>query len=201
LPAAHSCGGVFFKKAFMRLSHVMLDKETLGTSADAVIMSIGAVRFDLDGDTIDDDGFYASVSLESNIAAGRKLDESTLMWWLKQSTEAQAVFYEQKQSLESALHGFVDWFGDAKFIWSNGASFDIPMMTHALRSFHMRPPWEFYNERCVRTYKNLPGFKDVKVANALKHNALHDAVAQAQLVQAIQKKLTATHSMVKAKAS
>jgi DNA polymerase III epsilon subunit-like protein len=175
----------------------MLDKETLGTRADAVIMSIGAVRFDLDSDAIDDDGFYASVSIDSNLAAGRKIDEATLLWWLKQPAEAQAVFHEPKQMLEAALCGFSDWFGDAKFIWSNGASFDIPMMNYAMRSFGIEPPWEFYNERCVRTYKNLPGFKDVKVANPLKHNALHDAIAQAKLVQAIQKKLTAAHPMVK----
>ena len=30
----------------MRLNHIMMDMETLGTLADAPIMSIGAVRFD-----------------------------------------------------------------------------------------------------------------------------------------------------------
>ena len=43
------------------MKHIMIDLETLGTVADAAIMSIGAVRFDLDSDKIDDTGFYASI--------------------------------------------------------------------------------------------------------------------------------------------
>jgi DNA polymerase III epsilon subunit-like protein len=178
--------------------HVMLDKETLGTRADAVILSIGAVKFDLDGDHIDDAAFYASVSIDSNLDAGRTIDEDTLLWWMDQSPEARAVFSEPKTTLNNALSDFVEWFGDATYVWSNGASFDIVMMSNALRAAGMSIPWKFYNERCVRTYKNIPGMKNIKVENTLKHNALADAIAQAKLVHAIQKKLTsAGHPMVK----
>jgi hypothetical protein len=180
------------------MKHVMVDKETLDTIASGVILSIGAVKFDLSTDKIDDNAFYASVSIDSNLAAGRTVSESTLMWWMKQTPEAQAVFHEPKQSLKGALEDFCAWFGDAEFIWSNGADFDIPMMAHALRSFGMEPPWKFYNARCVRTYKNIPGMKNIKVENELKHNALSDAMSQARLVQAIHKKLSALpHPMVK----
>ena len=41
------------------MKNVMLDLETLGTTASAVILSIGAVRFDLTSEKIDDKGFYA----------------------------------------------------------------------------------------------------------------------------------------------
>jgi DNA polymerase III epsilon subunit-like protein len=184
------------------MKHVMLDKETLGIGANAAIMSIGAVKFDLDSDAIDDNAFYASVSIDSNIEAGRQIDEATLLWWLRQSPEAQAVFHEPKQSLESALIEFVDWFGDATHIWSNGASFDIPMMSSALKHFDIEQPWPFFNERCVRTYKNLPGMKLIKPINPLKHNALQDAISQAKHMQAIQKKLSAVpHPMIKGAAA
>ncbi|NQW82286.1 MAG: 3'-5' exoribonuclease, partial [Polaromonas sp.] len=63
----------------------MVDLETLGTVADAVILSIGAVKFDLDSDAIDDDGFYASISIESNQETGRRIQEDTLIWWMGQS--------------------------------------------------------------------------------------------------------------------
>lgn len=183
------------------MQHVMLDLETLGTKTDSVILSIGAVKFDLDSDRIDDAAFYASVSIDSNLAAGRGVDESTLLWWLQQSKEAQAVFFEPKQSLEVAVGSFADWFcegNDAKFIWSKGADFDIPMVANALRAFGYETPWEFYNARCVRTYSKLPSARDVVVPNPLKHNALQDAIAQVKLVQAIQKKLNSAHPMVKA---
>lgn len=183
------------------MQHVMIDLETLGTSSDAVILSIGAVKFDLDSDQLDDAAFYASISIDSNLAAGRKINEATLLWWLKQSPAAQAVFFEDKQALPAALDSFAEWFeagSTSKYIWSNGADFDIPMIAHAFRSLEWEAPWQFYDSRCVRTYKNLPGAKNVRVENATKHNALSDAIAQVRLVQAIQKKIGGQHPMVKA---
>ena len=74
----------------MKTDSVMIDLETLGTVANSIILSIGAVKFDLNSNHIADDGFYASISIDSNLHAGRQLSESTLLWWLDQSKEAQA---------------------------------------------------------------------------------------------------------------
>ena len=70
------------------MKHVMLDTETLGTTADAVIMSIGAVKFDLDSTAISDGGFYASITVESNLSLGRRIQEDTLIWWMNQGADA-----------------------------------------------------------------------------------------------------------------
>jgi len=171
------------------MKHTMFDAETLGTTADSVIMSIGAVKFDLDSDQIDDEGFYVSISIESNLAAGRKISEPTLKWWLQQERAAQNVFFEPKQVLEDALLSLSEWLGHSKrYVWSNGADFDLPLLAHAYASFGYEPPWEFWNARCVRTYKTLPGVDSLpKPPNKLKHNALADAVAQAQYVQSVQR--------------
>ena len=173
------------------LSSVMVDLETLGTTADAVILSIGAVRFDLDSGVIDDDGFYRSVSIESNLACKRRISEDTLLWWLKQDVAAQSVFYEAKETLETALIELSDWLKTKQsVVWSNGADFDLPMLAHAYTQFSIEIPWEFRNTRCYRTYKNLPGAKDIRAeALGVKHNALSDAYQQAQTVTAIHKHL------------
>ena len=170
------------------MKHCMADNETLGTRATSVILSIGAVKFDLDSDEIDNDGFYASLSIDDQLAHGRTIDEATLVWWMAQDKAAQRVFVEPKQTLESALVSFIDWLGHNKrFMWSNGADFDLPMLTHAFASYGLVTPWEFWNSRCVRTYRGLPGAKNVpKVESLVAHNALHDAVAQARHMQAIQ---------------
>jgi len=64
------------------------------------------------------------------------------------------------------------------------------MMAHAFTLCGQAIPWKFYNGRCFRTYKNLPGAKEIKVPFAgTKHNALFDAVHQAQTAQAIHAKL------------
>lgn len=169
------------------MQHVMIDLETLGTTADAVIMSIGAVKFDPDSNAVDDAGFYASVSVESNLEKRRRIDEDTLIWWLKQDAAAQAVFHEPKQSLGDALEALSEWFVREDYcVWSNGADFDTPMLAHAYRSFDWAPPWQFWNARCFRTMKNLPAAKRAaKAPNTAKHNAFSDAVAQAKTLQAI----------------
>ena len=184
------------------MNDIMLDLETLGTTADACIMSIGAVRFDVASDKLDDQGFYASVSIESNLEANRRIQEGTLIWWLKQGVGAQGVFHEEKQPLWDALIGLSDWIGDGQKInvWSNGADFDLPMLTHAYIPLGMEVPWLFYNSRCFRTYKNLPGAKDVRIPfGGTKHNALFDAVHQARTAQAIHAKLFGNNHVMKVK--
>ena len=175
----------------LKHKHIMIDLETLGTVADAVILSIGAVKFDLDSDSIDNEGFYASVSVDSNMEFKRRIQEDTLIWWLKQSHDAQQVFHEAKQSLPSALEELSDWIGDMNFnVWSNGADFDLPMLSHAYTQIGMETPWKFWNSNCFRTYKKLPGAKAAVLPNSgVKHNALDDAVTQVRSLQAIQRAL------------
>jgi DNA polymerase III epsilon subunit-like protein len=184
------------------MKHLMVDCETLGTVADACIMSIGAVRFDLDSDKIDDDGFYASVSIDSNLALKRRVQEDTLIWWMNQGDAAKGVFNEAKQTLGNALEDLTDWIGsDDCFVWSNGADFDLPMLAHAYTQLGMEVPWKYYNSRCFRTYKKLPGAKQINVPFAgTKHNALFDAVHQAKMAQAIQKALFSGNHAFKVKA-
>jgi len=175
------------------MQDVMIDLETLGTTPDAAILSIGAVRFDLYSDRIDNEGFYSSVSIDSNTEHGRRISESTLLWWMQQSADAQAVFHEAKTILGGALMDLREWLGDASElrVWSNGADFDIAMLSHAFQSvLGEDTPWKFYNNRCVRTYKTLPGAKDVKFPKiGTAHRALDDAINQARQVQAIYKAL------------
>lgn len=177
--------------------HLMVDLETLSTTADAAVLSIGAVKFSLTTEAISDEIFYSSISIESNLEAGRKISEDTLLWWLKQSAAAQAVFHEDKMSLKQALTELSDWLGEDDWIvWSKGANFDIPILEHAYKQFGIQVPWQFWNTRCVRTYQALPGAKSVKVAPAgVAHNALSDAYNQALMVQAIHQKLFATEKV------
>lgn len=174
------------------MKHLMIDNETLATTADAVILSIGAVKFDLDTGEVANDGFYVSISVDSNLALGRRISEETLIWWLKQPAAAQQVFHEPKETLEEALTQLSDWVGTDDYeVWSNGASFDIPMLEHAYSQIGMEVPWRSYNSRCFRTYKNLPGAKAVKLParQGVDHNALADAYNQAEAVCAIHKAL------------
>jgi len=180
------------------MKHIMLDTETLGTTADACILSIGAVKFDLESDAIDDAGFYASISIDSNLEYKRRIQEDTLIWWMKQGPEAQGVFHESKQTLGNALDELSEWIGDGDYkVWSNGADFDLPMLAHAYTQHGREIPWKFWNSTCFRTYKGLPGAKQIRVAPlGVKHNALSDAHQQAVTAQAIYAALFANRKTV-----
>lgn len=185
----------------MACNDVMVDLETLGTTADAVVLAIGAVRFDADSAEIDNSAFYRAVTIQSNLDAGRAISPATLFWWTEQSAEARAVLKDPDAvHLDVALSDFVIWGGDWRDtrVWGNGSDFDVAMLSHALRE----PPWKFWNIRCMRTLKNLPGMKDVRVPAVVAHNALSDAHAQAQSVQAMMARINglvkAQHPMLKA---
>ena len=182
------------------MSHdIMVDLETLATTSDAVILSIGAVRFDLDAGLVFDGVggparfFYTAISIDSQ--KDRAISGSALAWWLMQSADAQKVFFDvDKVSLEDALADLDEWIdpqpGNESTVWSNGADFDLPMLVHAYDQLDMTLPWKPYAGRCYRTYKNLPGSRAVKVGRqGLHHNALDDAIFQARHLCAIHQAL------------
>lgn len=174
------------------MKHLMIDNETLATTADAVILSIGAVPFDLEAGIVSEEGFYVSVSVDSNLDFKRRISEDTLIWWMKQEAAARQVFMEPKDTLPEALAMLTDFIGGNDYtVWSNGSDFDIPMLAHAYTQAGLAVPWKFWNTRCFRTYKNLPGAKDVPAptSDGVKHNALSDAYNQATHACAIHKAL------------
>ena len=65
----------------------MIDLETLDTSPGAVVLTIGAVKFNPRGTGIIDE-LYIRVDVDEQIALGRTVDEGTVEWW---STQPQAV--------------------------------------------------------------------------------------------------------------
>ncbi len=176
------------KKSKILLPDCMIDLETLDTESTACILSIGACRFN--EDEIDNDGFYRVIKIQSNIDEGRTISGSTLAWWMTQNDRAKAIFSDPKAvTLEQALDDLRDWIGpqwEALRPWGNSARFDLGILADAYGK--QGTPWKFWNEHCFRMLKNLPASKRVpKPENIGAHNALFDAIAQAQHVQAIWK--------------
>jgi hypothetical protein len=179
--------------------NIMLDLETLSTRVDGAILSIGAVKFDLEKGKIDDKGFYSSVSIDSNVEANRHISESTLLWWMDQGEDAKRLFKEAKVVLSESLDNFRDWVGrDDCAIWGNGSDFDVAMLAHAFNTHGLDTPWKFFNVRCFRTFKNLPGAPRCAEPPLIKHHALHDALSQAKHALAIQAALFGKKALVAA---
>lgn len=160
--------------------NVMLDIETLGKGSNAVILSIGATKFDPWGHGKIDDSFYVAIDPESCQALGLKLDASTVMWWMgDERTEARSkMTRETRVGLPEALYGFNDWFGpDSLPVWGNGSMFDNVIMGSAFRACNIDQPWKFWDDKCYRTVKGLAPSVKLERQGTF-HNALDDAISQ-----------------------
>lgn len=159
----------------------MLDLETLDTRPSAVIVSIGAVEFDTNGPNPLRE-FYRVLQLPPQLSRGRTECPETLAWWSRQSEDARSVFTAPAVAPVIALQDFAVFWSGCDRLWSNGANFDGVLLTSLYQSFGMGVPWKFWQERCYRTlvdtYHRMNRTRPTKSAPA--HNALEDAVAQAQ---------------------
>lgn len=164
----------------------MIDLETLSVQTDAVIVSVGAVKFDPERGVLGDT-FYSAVDLTCYNQAPRvgqyAVDGKTLMWWVDQGEAARAVFNDPNaKHIFEVLMGLSHFVRDSTYVWSNGANFDIPILEHAYKCEMSTPPWKFFNVRCHRTLKNLVPRHVLELPDlvtGVEHNALDDAIYQA----------------------
>lgn len=169
---------------------VMVDIETLSTANDAVILSIGACKFDPMSGYIAE-RFHVGIDLESSLAFGRKISAGTLMWWLDPARdEARAAWLSlTKLDLATALDGFAMWFGtESKPVWGNGSTFDNVILKDAYAAVGLTAPWHFRHDRDYRTIKALRPQFDIPF-HGVKHDALDDAVHQARILSSILQEL------------
>lgn len=142
--------------------HVMVDLETMGKKHNAPIVAIGAVVFDPATGSIGE-SFYKVVCLESSVNWGAVIDPSTVIWWLKQSSEARsAIVNDDAIPLLDALLQFREFVSDnvaggskKAQVWGNGASFDNSILRSSYDCIAEDYPWEYWNDRDVRTMVEL----------------------------------------------
>ncbi|HBY5615742.1 TPA: exonuclease [Klebsiella pneumoniae] len=181
--------------------HVMVDLETMGKKHNAPIVAIGAVVFDPATGSIGE-SFYKVVCLESSVNWGAVIDPSTVIWWLKQSSEARSVIVNDDAiPLLDALLQFREFVSDnvaggskKAQVWGNGASFDNSILRSSYDCIAEDYPWEYWNDRDVRTMVELGHAINYEPQKAIpfegeRHNALADAIHQARYVSAIWQRL------------
>ena len=183
--------------------HLMIDLETLSTAGDAAIVQIGLAPFWIDGEGLAAEGRQIDVDPQTCIDAGFRVDWSTLHWWMMQSQEARDALPLPwvGQPIEEALKLVQDYIADIQrdtpgaeriYVWSNGATFDIPILSNAFRKFGMLDPWNYTDARDTRTLSML-ALNAVKPKPAVKHRALDDAEAQVLWVQNMWREVRPRH--------
>lgn len=188
--------------------HVMVDLETMGKKHNAPIVAIGAVVFDPATGSIGE-SFYKVVCLESSVNWGAVIDPSTVIWWLRQSSEARsAIVNDDAIPLQDALLQFREFVSDnvaggskKAQVWGNGASFDNSILRSSYDCIAEDYPWEYWNDRDVRTmveFGQAISFdpKTTIPFEGSRHNALADAIHQARYVSAIWQRIIAGNQVL-----
>lgn len=178
---------------------IMIDLETLGTSPNTMIATIGAIAFDNKSGKHIGQPFYAKIDLNSYKKYGVfSFDAETLSWWMEQGDGArkEAFCGNNRVKISQALQEFISWYGNVTYgakkvyIWSHGASFDIPILSFALKTVEMDIPWQFWNIRCTRTLFDNANF-DYRTVGSVPlngvmyptHHALGDCAKQIEGVR------------------
>lgn len=174
-------------------THYVLDLETMGKGPRSAIVAIGCVRIESLAITA---SLYRRVRLESALQAGLQADASTIEWWLQQDEAARAeIFNPGGHTLEWALVDLAAFMGvtageqpsNKTMLWGNGSSFDNVIVGNAFDACHIPRPWNFWNDRDLRTLLAIfPQAKQMPF-EGIKHHAEWDALHEAkQLLTALQ---------------
>ncbi len=181
------------------MNNVMIDLETLSKEPNAALVAIGAVFFEPSTGQLSE-SFYLTVDPANSQRNGGHVCAETVAWWCRQSAEVRAELTTESVSEWIALRDFMDFLGvhgprnpDNLRVWCKGASFDFPIIKSALERNHYPTPWNYWNERCLRPLIACAGVTGY-VPHPRKtesHNALTDAVYQAEMACEIWQRLTA----------
>lgn len=173
-------------------TEIVVDLETLGTQPGCVILSIGAVA--RHGEEHGE--FYLSISLKDSMLEGCEIHPATHRWWLRQDAGVLEAAFGGEDSLREALTDFEAWVAasvpnpDNMRIYGKGPSFDLVILGAAYDMLGMVRPWDFWQERCIRTAVTeaarllsgdrigLVPERDLHVVSQVPHHALYDARAE-----------------------
>lgn len=160
----------------------MIDLETFGNSPNAVIIQIGACKFDrVTGEV--GEMFNINVNAESGLKEGFEVQASTIYWWLEQSKAArESVSSDLKWNVRKAMGSLNFFIDDCKCVWSH-STFDFVIMMNHFRKLDIEPNVSFRAARDIRTVVdlaniNVNSYERVGVA----HDALSDCLFQVKYV-------------------
>lgn len=154
----------------------------MGTGNNALILSIGAVKFDpFKFEHSVESSFHVAILIESHLRLGGEVSGSTIDWWMSPLRDKPRARLDRMEKIDiaSALDGFQSWYGNESLpTWGNGATFDNVILRNAFRHIGRDCPWQFWHDCCYRTLKNIA--KQVPLPkNFNEHDALADATIQA----------------------
>ena len=180
---------------------VVVDLETLGRSADALIFQIGAIAFDIEtGQILSEFNEIADLSDSKDLL----IEGNTLLWWLKTDSNLLNRLLnnptEKGLTPKNLLFYFESWIAHLNeninnelgnknvYLWGNGILFDNAKLKHQLTNIDKNCvseenyPIYYRNDRDIRTLVESAMLKTGKTRDEIydplkkEDETLHDAL-------------------------
>lgn len=167
--------------------HFVVDLETESTAPNAGITAIGIVYLHVPEGPLSTPVLVEFYARTDHAGTGH-VDPGTLAWWQQQSSEARAEvdgtlpripLNEALEQVEQFMASLVPAKGQ-RLVWGNGSSFDNVILREAFSARGQKAPWEFWNDRDLRTLLAIFPSAKVSTFEGIKHHALHDARHEAK---------------------
>lgn len=188
---------------------LMIDIETLDTLPTAQIVEIGLCEIPKLGKKpldVHEMNSLRKAAIPINpilqFKQGLTKGDSTLKWWMDDEARSAQLgkYYESHVHLHEGLEQLASIIERAKprHVWCKGSSFDFAILRNAYAACGMPLPWEFRNEKDLRTFKDLVPRDQyehkrnliISAFNLKLHNAQDDAILQAYQVADIYDELS-----------
>ena len=164
--------------------HVMLDIETLATTPDAVVMSVGVVKFDPQSGTPYNKTLWRP-DIDEQTERDRHVSDSTLEWWGKQADHIQedAFSDEGRIPVTEFMKELNRYCVGMDKIWCQGPQFDMLILEILYIQWGHHFGWQFWQVMDCRTLFQLMPVDPRKAIQQDLHSADADAYYQAIGVQ------------------
>lgn len=161
---------------------IMLDIETLDTEQTAVILSIGAVVMDMEKlelckSEVIRTKFYTEI--DPYTQPTRTVSKATQDWWATQKNPPMNGDSHLPDVLIN-LSSFCMAVSTQPIIWCKGTDFDTRILAHAYKQYGIPVPWRYNDVRDCRTIFKTFQLPEPFLPNPNAHNALADAIHQAE---------------------
>lgn len=193
---------------------LMIDIESLGTTAGSPVVTIGAVLFDPyscdSAEALAERAMMIRVDVSDSVNLSRGVEGGTLRWWFEQHDDAiKALVGDDCVPMQEALQKlwrychergrfvnkeFFDGLSDmpkTNRYWAKDPDFDMQLMRYYYEhpDLDAKMPWMFWECRSVRTMQDLAwpnGSTEHPSFDVpgVAHDARYDAIVQAMMIQA-----------------
>jgi len=166
-------------------THAMIDIETLATTPEAVVLSVGGVKFNPYTNEEPHAHLEFRLDIDEQTALGRDIDEGTLQWWAKQPEHIRdkAFSDEGRTNLSDFTKTLNKWLVGCDEIWCQGPQFDMVIIENLYKQYGHHQNWAYWQIRDSRTVFSMMDVDPRKGVQEDLHSALDDAKWQAKCLQ------------------